>query len=496
MAENKKKFLEGLNTYYKMKSKYEETSKIYKKIIKNTQLSWKEKRKEYTKFKPKCINCKRPVGTLFSSLYNPEENGRKLMAVCGDRGNPCPLNIVINLGNTTTYINDSDILEKEIIQLKNRIIKDKNSLIFGYISSEDAVTNFEDVKEELNLTLTNYELNLENYMNVTDNKTKNENSKKEQITVYELIKSIKELVSQYERNENVQLVRDAVEIYINQLVPSIEKLNTLQFSYRDIVYDSDDDTHHFIQKQYIIDEIETNYSKNKVGVEFFQTGIKNFDSKPKPKPLKTTNTLNKISIKPTLIIDSDEETEEERIPVSAPKQIDVSFVDSNGETYLFKAAQSGDQTGIKNFDSKPKPKPLKTTNTLNKISIKPTLIIDSDEETEEERIPVSAPKQIDVSFVDSNGETYLFKAAQSGDIDKTREQIENGADIHKKTNRGETILYGAVNGGNLKVVLYLLEHGAESDINVQANWGLTPLRKAINNNYLEIVEVLKNNGAK
>jgi hypothetical protein len=421
--EDKRKFLEGLNNYFKMKSEYEETNlKNRKKIIKNPDLSWKEKRSEYKKLKPKCINCKRPVGTIFSNLYNPEESGRKLMAVCGDRTSPCPLNIIINLGETTTYLNDNDILEKEIIQLKNRIIKEKNDLIFGYISSKDAVNSFEDIKEDLNLTISNYELNLENYMYVTDNKDKNELIKKEQIAVYQEIQSIKELVSQYERNENVQLIRDAIEIYVNQLTPRIDKLNKLKFSYRAVVYDSDDDTHHFIQKQYTIDEIETNFSKHEVGVEIFQTGTKEQKSK-----------------------------------------------------------------------SKSKEKPLKVTNAPPKFTIKPTLIVESDEE-EEEEVPSTAPKEIDVNFVDSNGETYLFKAAKSGDIEKVREQIENGADIHKKTTRGETILYGAVNGGDLEVVTYLLDHGADSDINVKANWGFTPLTEATNKKYLEIVELLKNKG--
>lgn len=420
--EQKKKFLEGLNTYYKMKSEYEETNlKNRKKILKNQDLSLKEKRAEYKKLKPKCINCKRPVGTIFSNSYNPEENGRKLMAVCGDRTDPCHLNIIINLGETTTYVNDSYIMENEIIQLKNRIIKEKNDLIFGYISSADAVKSFDAVKEDLNLTLSNYELILEEYMYVVDNKTKNETLKKEQIAIYEEIQSIKELVSQYERDENVQLIRDAIDIYVNQLTPRIDKFNKLKYPYRVVIYDSDDDTHHFIQKQYTIDEIETNYSKHEVGVEILQTGTKDMKKTQKPKPLKVTN---------------------------APP----------------------------------------------KISIKPTLIIDSDEEDEEEEIPVAAPKDLDINFVDSNGESYLFKAAQSGDIEKVREQIENGADIHKKTIRGETILYGAVNGGNLEVVQYLLDHGAVSDINVRANWGFTPLTEAKNKKHLEVFDLLKNKG--
>jgi hypothetical protein len=433
-AEKKKIFIDALNIYFKMKNDYEETNlKLRKKIIKEKGLSWKEKRTEYKKLKPKCVNCKRPVGSIFSNFYSPEENGRKLMAVCGDRMDPCPLNIIINLGDTTTYLNDSYSLEKEIISLKNRIIKDKNDQIFGYISLEDAVKNFEDVKEDLNFTLSNYELVLENYMNVSDNKQKNDSIKKEQISIYQDIQGIKDYILQYKSGENVQFIRDAVEIYVNQLTPKIENLNKLKFSYRDIVYDSDDDTYHFVQKQYTIDELETSYSKHEIGVESLQIGVKETKAKPKPKPKQPLLNVTNLPVKPI----------QEKIIM-----------------------QIGDEDE------------------------------DEDEHEDEEEIPVAVPKEVDVLFADGNGETYLFKAIKAGDFEQVKAQIENGADVHKKTIRGETPLYGAVDVGNLEIVKYLLENGAESDINVQTNWGFTPLREATNKDYLEIAEVLKNNGGK
>jgi hypothetical protein len=431
-VEKKKKFLEGLNTYYKLKSEYEEANlKNRNKIMKNQNLSWKEKRAEYKKLKPKCINCKRPVGSIFSSVYNPDENGRKLMAVCGDRANPCPLNITINLGETTTYFDDITILEKEIATLKNKIIKEKNDLIFGYISSEDAVKSFDDLTEELNITLSSYELTLDGYTNVVDNSKKNETIKNDQLAIYQHIQAIKNLVSQYERTENVQFIREAIVIYINQLITKIDELNNLKYPYRVVVYDSDDDTHHLNQKRYTIDEIETNYAKHDIGVEFLQIG-----------------TLTSVKNR-----------RERKVPAKP-------VVNPNAEPFALK------------------------------MNVKPKIVIESDEEEEDEEDIPAPHKEIDVLFEDDNGETYLFKAVQSGDIAKVQEQIDNGADIHKKTKRGETPLYAAVSKGNIEIVNYLLDHGAEADINIAANWGTTPLQEATKKNYLEIAEVLKNKGGK
>ena len=64
----------ALNEYYKLKSKYENEIMKSKKIIMNdSSLSSKEKRQKYLQLKPKCINCKRPGGTIFSVKYYKNE---------------------------------------------------------------------------------------------------------------------------------------------------------------------------------------------------------------------------------------------------------------------------------------------------------------------------------------------------------------------------------------------------------------------------------------
>jgi hypothetical protein len=164
-------------------------------------------------------------------------------------------------------------------------------------------------------------------MDVVDNKKKNDSIQKEQISIYENIQSIKDLVSQYESGENVHYIRDAVEIYINQLTPKIQNLNKLKFSYRDVVYDSDDDTYHFVEKQYTIDEIETNYAKHEIGVENLIIGVKEEKTKnTSKKKLKPTNAPAKAPIiaQPKIIMqigeEEDDEEDEEDLPVSVPKE--------------------------------------------------------------------------------------------------------------------------------------------------------------------------------
>ena len=69
---------EAINNFYKEKSKYELLLEKEKRtIIRNNNLSWKEKRDEYKKLKPKCINCNRPVGSIFTITHDtskPQQN--------------------------------------------------------------------------------------------------------------------------------------------------------------------------------------------------------------------------------------------------------------------------------------------------------------------------------------------------------------------------------------------------------------------------------------
>ena len=115
---------DALNEYYKLKNKYEsDFNKDKQKIIKNKGLSWKEKKSEFKQLKPKCINCKRPVGTIFSVKHLGKENddSRELKAICGSLTEPCNLNITINPGVTYNLINHIKELEKDNDDYKNEV---------------------------------------------------------------------------------------------------------------------------------------------------------------------------------------------------------------------------------------------------------------------------------------------------------------------------------------------------------------------------------------
>jgi hypothetical protein len=270
---DKKEYLDGLNEYYKLKATYEnEFDKEKNKIMRNENLSWKEKRNEYKRLKSKCINCKRPVGTIFSSHYDETEFTRVLTAKCGDIQDPCDLDVKINVGyyDSITDIMLSD--EKELEAAKLKIIKDKNNLLFGYINTEQALENFDKNKKEVIDIGSTLELSTQQFIIATDNPKQKEDLQKKQVESYILINKIKQIINDFLQTDNTQLVHDAVSIYVNQLTNLLNEIIILKYPTNRIDYNEETGTYHLIQNKYNISTMEYNYY-GAPNVEKFVMGI-------------------------------------------------------------------------------------------------------------------------------------------------------------------------------------------------------------------------------
>ena len=263
----------ALNTYYSLKSEYEDNvDKLKKKIMDNKTLSSKEKHKEYRKMKPKCINCNRPVGTIFDIRFQKEVESRIAKAMCGDRTNPCALNIELNLGmimNIEDELHDSDT---KIRDIRREIIKDKNDLLFGYVSAPDAIAKFDKIKERMADANASYEIILSTYMSIVDNKSVKEKINKLLLDTYADVQSSYELVNKYEREQNVDFINDLVTMYITLLTPKLVELRQLLYPYNAVEkYDSECV---LIQLKMEIAQMELDMATNPRGIIYFDVGDK------------------------------------------------------------------------------------------------------------------------------------------------------------------------------------------------------------------------------
>lgn len=236
---------DALNEYFKLKNKFENDVNAYKKkIINNITLSKREKRSEFLKIMPKCVNCKRPSkkGTLFSVTFNPETENtttyRKFSAVCGNLVDPCNLNIEIHIGETEPLDKLITDIRNEIKTYKNKIIDDKNKLLFGLITTEKVLENFEFNKSYINDLTSVYELYLDQLNKIVDNPDKKTELDDAVILSYENIDKIKKCIKQMNEKDDAQFAVTAANIYVTTLKPLLDKIRHLKYS-ENIVYHDD-----------------------------------------------------------------------------------------------------------------------------------------------------------------------------------------------------------------------------------------------------------------
>lgn len=245
-----------IQNYYKLKSDYfQQINKLKKGILNNDQLSRSDKRKRFSILRPKCVNCKNPVGSIFTTKE------RTLIALCGATQNtyggkyePCSLNINIDRPHILSLDEMIEVLSENSETVKEDIISTKVKSIFGLIPEENAVKDFEEFKKTYAEISKLYSDTKTKYDAIVNNQDKKDNIIGIQREIYNKINEIKNLISDDALNE--QLSRDGVELYINSLMPMIHELNKQKFSHMEVEYDEDNDNYHLIQEEYSIGDLE------------------------------------------------------------------------------------------------------------------------------------------------------------------------------------------------------------------------------------------------
>jgi hypothetical protein len=230
---------------------------------------------------------KRPGGTIFSVKNYEEdkednyENFRQLKAICGVIIDPCNLNITLNVGH---YESIENIINKEndiIKKIKNEIIDYKNKLLFGYVETNQAINDFNQLKQELSFEMSYYESVINLYYSVVDNKNKNEKLNTTLEKSYILINNIKQSITKFNETNNTQFIKDAVNIYVNELKPDLNTIMDLKYKDKAVVYDSETNTYNLIEKKNTFEDFE--FNSQKFEVVNYDIGLRKEKEKEKEK---------------------------------------------------------------------------------------------------------------------------------------------------------------------------------------------------------------------
>lgn len=224
---NRDMFEAPLFKFYKLKDKYEsDFQKAKSKILTNKELSVREKRSRLKLLKPKCVKCRRPVGTIFSTLDH------KLVALCGSTSDPCPLNINIHRGDIILLDGIVKAFSEGVEEKKTDIMKVKLNLLFNYTDEATALQEFEELKknmkEDVALLIEKkgelYEVTHKDNKGMNELEMKIAGLREELRTILNALKKDTPIIEKQNR------IEEAYHIY-ERIQPLVEALRNMQYNY-------------------------------------------------------------------------------------------------------------------------------------------------------------------------------------------------------------------------------------------------------------------------
>ena len=253
---NKKdQYLEAISAYYTLKNTYETQKKSEMRKLYKSSESKQQYKKIIKNFKPTCVNCGEKGGTRF---YHSKEF---LIAEC-NATNKCNLAIKIQLAEYSDFIDYDNYLHDKMETIKTNIIKDKLNIIFSLDNEDVLINDFETLKNEFNMVSELkkeleqhkknriYTVSWKDYLEFHPEKEDVEKMKDlstsgdlddrvektelEKIINSEIdinIRAIKNMLAEYKNSDKVDKSKltEAINIYITQLKPKLDKLRNLLY---------------------------------------------------------------------------------------------------------------------------------------------------------------------------------------------------------------------------------------------------------------------------
>ena len=348
----KPEFNEAVDIYYKLKNEYSEKVHEHKHSIRNdSNLTLKEKRAKFANTKPKCINCSKFVGTIFETRYSPETNQRHLIAKCGDTRNPCELSINIAIGQCDLFTSHIKQIEDVLEENKQHVIRDKNNMLFGYITSDEALKLFDKYKKEITEYTAILESTLTEYSDATLNKSKLAEIKKIQQDIYVNINEIKKQMDNYADTNNTQSIKNAVTIYIDNLLPLNKSLIDTKYKACVVEYNDITKEYHLIQKENTIDSLELCFESNVIS---FQMSYSN--NEPGAKQSNRTETKKSENEEKRKAKEEKEREKEEKRKAKEEKEREKKEKEDNEKAKEDKECENECDTEEKKTEDKKKAK--------------------------------------------------------------------------------------------------------------------------------------------
>lgn len=258
-------FLERLDEYYRLKNKYDTVIEEKKNsILKDENLSMKQKREKYKLLKFRCINCERNVNTIF------DINDGILTAICGDKISPCKLNIKLNRGKYLDIRTLIDVFGSGAEDVKEEIISTKLDLLFGYENEQSTIKKFTELKKVLEEDLETAAEYVTTFLGIITNQKNQENLQNKLKLFYHNINTIKSTMKEFDETGVLHLIKDVISLYTTELKPLLVDINRLQYQNKTIEYNDIENNYHLIRDVYTLSSLLVPFSDP--SIESFEIG--------------------------------------------------------------------------------------------------------------------------------------------------------------------------------------------------------------------------------
>ena len=232
LPEAEAEYYDNLNEYFRLKSKYEtelrEDRDTVGKLAMKRQLSKPQVRARVAAVKGKCVNCRRRVGSVF------KQRDLRYLAYCGDAVEPCNLKIELYRGD---YMNRNEMIEyyyEEMAKSKEAIICKKMDTLFEYISESKSAAEFKKLVVDYRSMNEMFQEHLAEHNEVYFSDTRKELARLKQMKLYELERSMEELLETYKTTHSPHVLKELVDAIAKEYVPETEQLRKIRYNTMEI----------------------------------------------------------------------------------------------------------------------------------------------------------------------------------------------------------------------------------------------------------------------
>ena len=222
-------YVESLHRYFSIKTKYETDTKLARRPILSKARSRKQRVNLMREFRPKCLKCRRPFGTIF------EQRDRRYIARCGNAGDPCGLNIQLYRGNHTFGDSLVYLFQYQMEMTKESIISQKLDTLFSYISEAQSTEKFKKQLKEYSIDNTIYRDVLNSFNELHYSPHKRELVRNKITQIHELKNTMKRMLEEFRKTDNLETLRTVTDIYIHEYLPEIHNLRLLNYEVMEMI---------------------------------------------------------------------------------------------------------------------------------------------------------------------------------------------------------------------------------------------------------------------